>query len=174
MSLASATDGIAVKLKHSLELKAWLNLGLVLFFIALALSGKVKDTFGWVFLALMTAFVSFISYRNFKAAKSVRDEERSYAPPTDATPAERIAFYRRHMILALCLAPVLPLVFLGDINALAEHSGEAHGKLGIFLWLYRHLGFWPMLLALPAIMLAAALGYHIKIRRIRSGRDRTP
>lgn len=163
-----------MKLKHRHELTAWVNLGLVFFFIALAFSGQVKDTFGGIFLAVMASVCSFVSYRNFKAAKATRDEERSYAPPTDATPEERIAFYRRHMILALCLAPLLPLVFLGDIDALAEHSGQAHGKLRIFLWLYEHLGYWPMLLALPTLMLAAAVAYHIKIRRIRNGRDTYP
>lgn len=160
-----------VKLKHAHALKAWLNLGLVFFFVALGFSGEVKDTFGWVFLLLISAVIGFISFRNFKAAKTVRDEERTHAPPTDATPEERISFYRRHMIFALCLAPVLPLVFLGDMNALAEHSGQAHGKLRIFLWLYRLLGFWPMLLALPSLMLAAAIGYHVKIRRIQRGLD---
>lgn len=92
----------------------------------------------------------------------------------DATPEERIAFYRRYMILALCLAPLLPLVFLGDIDTLAEHSGRSHGRLRIFLWLYERLGYWPMLLSMPTLMLAVAFGYHIKIRHIRSGRDGHP
>jgi hypothetical protein len=160
-----------MKRKHATELHAWLQLGLVLLFVALAISGEVKDTFGWVFLFLFISFFSWNSYRNFRAIDTIRDEEREHAPPTDATSDEKIAFYRRHMIIALCLVPVLPFIFLGDINALAAHPGQAHGELQIFLWLYKHLGYWPLLLALPALMLAAAFGYHIKIRRIRSGRD---
>ena len=161
-----------MKRKHALELQAWLYLGLVIFFIVLAISGEVEDTFGWVFLFLFIGFFGWTSYRNFQATRAIGDEEREHAPPTDPTPEERIAFYQRHMIMALCLALVVPAIFLNDIETLTRISEHSTWKVKVFAWLYQSFGFWPMILALPTLMLLIALVYHIKIKRIKDGRAR--
>jgi|GEM_PF-6390125 len=159
-----------MKLRPHLEMKAWAELGLTFFFVALAFSGEVKDTFAWVFLVAITSYFGFTSYRNFRASKVVRDEERAHEPPTDATPSERIAYYERFQKASLILAPVSMAILFFTVTYSPPIESKSF-KLQLMAYMYTNFGPWVAIVWIPSLLLFIAAAFQWKINRIRSGKE---
>jgi hypothetical protein len=155
--------------KDYLLLKARFNVLLVLFFLSTPFWLKIGEGgLGYPFAYLMAAVCGFMSYRQFKQADAVKDEEMAYAPPVNASTKQQITFYKRYMLIGLIAYIVLTIIIVPDLNDLETHNVESVHLWAPVAFLYNHFGYWPAVLFVPVLGLIITLLFIRKIKQVKS------
>lgn len=153
-----------MKLRHYFLLRGCLSAAMALFFAALPFFAKT-DTFGFYFGIGFSILCAVVAYVCFRRARRVRDEERAFAPPVDATVAQKQSFYRRFLIVSLVVFPILTITTALDLNSLESGKQKRVSLWGPVALLYRSAGYWPAVLAIPGLGIAACASFYSKSRK---------
>ncbi len=154
-----------MKLRHYLLLRGYLTAAMALF-IAILLFFTKPDTFGLYFGIGFSALCALISYICFRRARQVRDEDRAFAPPVDATVAQRQTYYRRILIAGGIAFVGLTVTTSIDLNSLESGKQKNARVWAPVAFLYRTAGYWPAVLVTPGIGIAACVAVLRKSRKI--------
>jgi hypothetical protein len=155
--------------KHHLRLRAGLYALLALFFLSMPLWAEIGEGgLGYPFVFALAALFGYLSFRQYKQIKSTKEEDRAYAPATNATAAQQIKFYKTYMALGLVAFPLLTLIVVSDLNDLESRSVESVSIWAPVAFLYGHFGYWPAVLSVPLLGIVVLFLFLRKIYLVRS------
>ena len=128
------------------------------------------DTTGIYLSIVMAAVMLFFAFRFYKQSKITGTEEKMhtpYAPAANATNAEQIKYYTRMIWMSSIAFSILTWIIASDLNDL--ESGQA---ASVSIWapvsfVYEKAGYWPAVLSLPLLALAAIAVFLFKIKKIK-------
>jgi hypothetical protein len=161
-----------MKSRHYHLLNTYLYAACAVFIISIPLWAEIEeDALGLPFAILMSAICAFISYRHYRRAKLAREEDRAYAPASDAGISEQIKYYKRTLYIALIAFPVLTFIIIMQLNSLESGSVESLILIEPVAYLYTQFGYWTAIMAIPVSGCIVALLLFRKIRLIKSGKS---
>jgi hypothetical protein len=129
------------------------------------------DEFGKVFGVIFLCFLSYKSYSCFKQLETTREEDRVYAPNTDASAEESVGFYKKMIFIGIPAFIGLSLWTYFDLNNLESGNVES-----VRLWepislLYEFGGFWIAVLATPLLGIVSVFLLIRKIQEVKRNSD---
>ncbi|MGJ4789538.1 hypothetical protein [Leptospira koniambonensis] len=156
-----------MKLKNYTKLTAIGFAGISIFALSLPMWEKT-DEFGLYFALGIGLLFAFFSYLKFKEVKEIREEEQAFAPPSDATVAEKIKYFKNMMYLSFVSFPFLSIVIAWDLNKLESGSVERVSIWAPVAFVYEQLGYWPGVLFVPLLGILVIFLSIKKIRQMKS------
>ncbi|HXC06443.1 MAG TPA: hypothetical protein VNZ86_16910 [Bacteroidia bacterium] len=153
-----------MKKKDYLRLKGLFSIALALFCIGLGFAVKATSIIGLCAVAGIGVYSVFEAYRCFERIPKTREEEQYYAPPTDATAKQKVKYYKRVILLGAIAFPALTAITVMNLSSI--ESGEAENLIAPVSILYRHAGYWPAVLFVPALWIVCTLVLWHKIKKL--------
>lgn len=103
-------------------------------------------------------FCGWRAWRCFKGASRAREQDRPFGPPTDAPANVQRTHYKRMMILAAIVFPILGVTAATQLKSLEDGSQKKVQLIAPAGMVYRAAGYWPAVLVHPLLgVLACAI-----------------
>jgi len=159
-----ARFGSASERRHRL-VTAGVHLGIALLLIGFALLGKIDDL-GRVLTALIALpFAGSAAYQLWRARRSAPGSTVYYLPDL-APPDLRLVHTRRLLRGSAVVFPIASAWIAWDLWQLESGAAESVSVWAPVALVYRHFGFWPAALLLPALGTALGLTLRRKERAL--------
>jgi hypothetical protein len=153
--------------KQFLILQAGIYSALAVVILIVLLTG-VHDKLGFI---LGIPILSLMAYRAFlciKHLKTVREEDRAFAPATDASVTEQVAYYKMLLLLSIPTFAVLSAWSYKSLHKLEIGTAQSVKVWAPISFLYEVGGFWLAVLTTPIVGIMVILSLWKKFREIKN------
>ena len=123
------------------------------------------DSFGCVFLFALAGFCLILGVLNLRQAQRTSPLDIFTVIPDHAPKSEQVRHFRRVLWLSIVAYPILTMWTVHDLNRLESGPAENVWILGPIAAVYEWFGYWPAVMAVPALGLFCIC---VMIHRLRA------
>ncbi|PXY42282.1 hypothetical protein DMB65_03375 [Flavobacterium cheongpyeongense] len=136
--------------RRYLLIRGW-SYNIAIFALLIIFAFQEIDQFGLVFGLALLLLLSYKSYLCFRELKITREEDRVFAPSTDASTTEKISYYKKILLIGIPAFFILSVWTYIDLKSLEKGTVEYMSVWAPIFFLYNLGGFWTAVLATPLL-----------------------